>query len=325
MQQKNFRYAKKAFCRIRDLKFIDLCELAEQMDKMKNLDELWLQGEILALQGKHKEAATHYIKNNMIDKAVTLLTSLKKFNEANELIRKHGNKKGDGPLLDPIVLIKQAEFERDSGNWKEAAALYQQANKHKEAIEIFGKRQNLDSIMEICRNLDGQKNKAEIELCAKYFRQAGHHTFAKQAYLRLGDLKALMALHVELHKWDEAKMLSKQNPEMEALIWLPYADWLSANDRFDEAQEAYKKAGRPDLSLRIIEFLTYNAVIEKRFQDAAQYYWMLSAESLRLVKQAGEAATKEDKKFLASFEEYMKLSEIYQAYHLIHTFIEESY
>jgi intraflagellar transport protein 122 len=112
-------------------------------------------------------------------------------------------------LLDPIVLIKQAEYERDSGNWKEAAALYQQANKHKEAIEIFGKRQNLDSIMEICRNLDGQKHKAEIELCAKFFRQAGHHTFAKQAYLRLGDLKALMSLHVELHKWDEAMMLSK--------------------------------------------------------------------------------------------------------------------
>ena len=52
---------------------------------------------------------------------------------------------------------------------------------------------------------------------------------------------------------------------MEPMIWLPYADWLSANDKFDEAQEAYKKAGRPDLSLRIIEFLTYNAVIEKRF------------------------------------------------------------
>lgn len=109
------------------------------------------------------------------------------------------------------------------------------------------------------------------------------------------------------------------------MIWLPYADWLSANDKFDEAQEAYKKAGRPDLSLRIIEFLTYNAVVEKRFQDAAQYYWMLSAESLRLAKETGEKATKDDKKFLTSFEEYMKLSEIYQAYHLIHKFIEESY
>ena len=70
---------------------------------------------------------------------------------------------------------------------------------------------------------------------------------------------------------------------MESMIYLPYADWLSANDKFDEAQEAYKKAGRPDLSLRIIEFLTQNAISEKRYQDAAQYYWLLSTESLRLV------------------------------------------
>ena len=209
LKQKSFRFAKKAFCRIKDLKFIDLCEMSEQMDQMKNLNSNWLEGEILALQGKHKEAATFYIKNEMVDKAVTLLTSLKKFNEANELIKKHGGKKGDGPALDPTILIKQAEYERDSGNWKEAANLYQQANKFKEAIEIFGKKANLDSIMDICRNLDKTKHNSEIILCAKYFRQAGHHTFAKQAYLRLGDLKALMGLHVELHKWEEAKMLAK--------------------------------------------------------------------------------------------------------------------
>jgi intraflagellar transport protein 122 len=94
------------------------------MEKMKSLDELWLAGEILALSGKHKEAATHYIKNNMVEKAVNLLTSMKKFNEANELLRKHSGKAGGGALLDPSILIKQAEFERDSGNWKEAAGLY---------------------------------------------------------------------------------------------------------------------------------------------------------------------------------------------------------
>jgi hypothetical protein len=75
------------------------------MDKMKSLEENWLQGEILALQGKHKEAATFYIKNNMVDKAVILLTSMKKFNEANELIKKNG-KKGDSAALDPSILIK---------------------------------------------------------------------------------------------------------------------------------------------------------------------------------------------------------------------------
>lgn len=38
---------------------------------------------------------------------------------------------------------------------------------------------------------------------------------------------------------------------------------------------------------------------------------MLSAESLRLVKETDDKASKDDKKFLASFEEYMKLAEIY--------------
>jgi intraflagellar transport protein 122 len=56
---------------------------------------------------------------------------------------------------------------------------------------------------------------------------------------------------------------------MENTIYLPYADWLSAQDRFEEAQDAYKKAKRPDLSLKIIEFLANNAIVEKRFQDAA--------------------------------------------------------
>jgi intraflagellar transport protein 122 len=104
---KNFFLAKRAFVKIRDLKFIDLCDLAEQMNNMRNLNENWLIGEILAYQGKYKEAAQHYIKNNLSEKAIDLYTSLKKFNEANDLIRKYGNKRpGEGPMLDPVILIK---------------------------------------------------------------------------------------------------------------------------------------------------------------------------------------------------------------------------
>ena len=54
-----------------------------------------------------------------------MYTTLKKFNDANVLLQKAGGRKiGDGPILDPVILIKAAEFERDSGNWKEAADLY---------------------------------------------------------------------------------------------------------------------------------------------------------------------------------------------------------
>lgn len=296
------------------------------MHEINNLNEIWLQSEILAYQGKYKEACSNYVKNNQIDRAIDIYTSLKKFTEAKELIRKHGKgKQGDQPFLNPQILIKQAEYERDSGNWKEAADLYQQAGKNKEAIDIYGKQENLDQIMEICKNLEKTKNTPEIELCASYFKKAGHHTYAKQAYLRLGDLKALMRLHIECQKWEEAQMLGKQNPEMSAMINLPYADYLSANDRFDEAQEAYKKAGRPDLSLRIIEFLSGNAISEKRFQDAAQYYWLLATESLKLVQSTNANASKNDKKYQKNYEEYLKLAEIYQAYNLVSKFVEDTY
>ena len=67
-------HAKKAFCRIKDLKFIDLAERAEMDHKNRNLDDLWLQGQVLALLGKHKEAVAHYVKNNLIQNAVMLLT-----------------------------------------------------------------------------------------------------------------------------------------------------------------------------------------------------------------------------------------------------------
>jgi hypothetical protein len=60
------------------------------MNGIQNLNDVWLQSEVMSLQGKFKEAAQNYIKAQMLDKAITLLTQLKKFSEANDLIRKHG-------------------------------------------------------------------------------------------------------------------------------------------------------------------------------------------------------------------------------------------
>ena len=51
LQAQEFNVAKKAFVRIRDLKFIDLTEKTEQDYKIRNFNQHALQGEILAYQG----------------------------------------------------------------------------------------------------------------------------------------------------------------------------------------------------------------------------------------------------------------------------------
>jgi hypothetical protein len=71
------------------------------MNQMRTLNEHWLVGEILAYQGKYKEAAQYFIKNNLQEKAINLYTALKKFTEANELM-----KKIPGGKSDPVIIQK---------------------------------------------------------------------------------------------------------------------------------------------------------------------------------------------------------------------------
>ena len=226
--------------------------------------------------------------------------------------------------MDDDMVFGQAQDEEDNGNWKEAANLYIKCKRFKHAINVYGRKGVLDSILNILKILDKDKHKEEIELCAKYFKEMDNHTYAKQALLKLGDIKGLMALHIEFYQWEEALQQLKTHPQFADKVYLPYADWLAANDRFEEAQEAYKKAKKPDLSLRIIDFLTKNAVVEKRFRDAAKYYFILGCEYLRLVQDAVNPSP-EDTKNLEKFQEQSTKAEIYHAYDHVHRLIEDPY
>jgi hypothetical protein len=156
----------------------------------------------MAYQGKFAQAEAHFIKHKLYDNAEKMYMTLKNLDKA-EMIRKKYLKDSGSAL--PLDLIRaKAEDEEDNGNYKEAADLYHKCGETKKAIEIAAKRGFLDQVMEICRSLDRGKHKGEIEQCVKHFRAQSHHAFAKQAYLMLDDIKSLMSLHIECHKWEEA-------------------------------------------------------------------------------------------------------------------------
>lgn len=76
----DFEMAKKAFVRIRDLKFLELCEMSLSLHKRKEIDKISLESEILCYLGKFKEASLLYTKNNMAKKAIEMYTTLRKVN-----------------------------------------------------------------------------------------------------------------------------------------------------------------------------------------------------------------------------------------------------
>ena len=102
----------------------------------------------------------------------------------------------------------------------------------------------------------------------------------------MGDLKSLMALHIELEKWEDALLLGKQNADLLEMVKLPYAEYLCKNDKYEEALRAFKHLGRHDLTTKMLRTLSKNAVEENRFDDSSYYYWVLATESLKLVQNA---------------------------------------
>lgn len=160
--------------------------------------------------------------------------ALRNLDKAETIRKKYMKDTGAG--MPREFILAKAQEEEDNANYKEAALLYHKCQETKRGIELAAKRGFLDTVMEICRQLDRSKDKGDIELCVKHFRSAGHHAFAKQGYTMLDDIKSLMSLHIECHKWEEAQILAKHHPHLESMMWLPYADFLSANDKFEEAQ-----------------------------------------------------------------------------------------
>jgi hypothetical protein len=105
---------------------------------------------------------------------------------------------------------------------------------------------------------------------------------------------------------------------------------------------AYYEAGRPELSFKVVEQLTSNAVQEGRFQDAGYYYWLLAMQSLQRAKylyftiiQINEVFNvwffvnspifvfSEEQKYdmVSKYYEYDKYSCIYYAYHTIQRYL----
>eukprot|EP01064_Diplonema_japonicum_P000248 TRINITY_DN10184_c2_g1_i1.p1 TRINITY_DN10184_c2_g1~~TRINITY_DN10184_c2_g1_i1.p1 ORF type:complete len:1221 (+),score=188.38 TRINITY_DN10184_c2_g1_i1:64-3726(+) len=308
----NFPIARRAFIRIRDVRYIEFLDQIALDRKCLGTDDRVFLAEILAYQGKYEEAAALFVKIGQEKKAIEMYADLKMWTKAKEICPNDENLKD--------LIRRQARWAEETGAQRDAAALWLAAGDHIKAITLMGDNGWLTRLIEVCRSLQ-KSDVAAIQLCGKYFRKHNVHAYGKEAYEKIGDMKSLMQLHVEMQKWDEAFRLlnAAQGLTNVADVFLPYAEWLALNDKFDEAQEAYKKAQRPKEALRMVEQLAHNGVIERRFDSASYYFWKLAAENLRLVTEGGLSQAEHSER-LEKFKLCRHKAELYYAYSFVHKY-----
>ncbi|PNJ37048.1 IFT122 isoform 8 [Pongo abelii] len=285
----------------------------ERKKRGETNNDLFL-ADVFSYQGKFHEAAKLYKRSGHENLALEMYTDLCMFEYAKDFL-------GSGdPKETKMLITKQADWARNIKEPKAAVEMYISAGEHVKAIEICGDHGWVDMLIDIARKLD----KAEREpllLCATYLKKLDSPGYAAETYLKMGDLKALVQLHVETQRWDEAFALGEKHPEFKDDIYVPYAQWLAENDRFEEAQKAFHKAGRQREAVQVLEQLTNNAVAESRFNDAAYYYWMLSMQCLDIAQ--ADPAQKDT--MLGKFYHFQRLAELYHGYHAIHRHTEDPF
>lgn len=77
--------------------------------------------------------------------------------------------------------------------------MYCAAGDYAKAVRIIGEAGWMEDLIEIARTV-AESDTETLSECARYFRQHDHHQYAKETYLKMGDVQSLLRLHVELHK-----------------------------------------------------------------------------------------------------------------------------
>jgi len=284
--------ARKAYVRLKELPYVDLITSIEHRrrhlqdqptaaGKAPAQDSIF-QAELMAYQGQHQEAAKAFGRAGQVDLAVQMFTDLRMWEDAKMFA-------ANSSTIDPKDLVRsQAEWHHEVGDWSKAAEMYMSSGDAAKAVALLGDKQPAgwaQQMTSIARDLStAAGNRATLMSCAKFLAGGGEDNAAKAVYIKLDAVDELMALYIRRHRWPEAVALADDpanRGKFDASMFIPYAEWLAAEHRFDEALAAFRRAGRPDESRRMLEHLTFNAVLERRFKDAAYYYTLMAAECLK--------------------------------------------
>uniref|UniRef100_A0A8C6TMT4 Intraflagellar transport protein 122 homolog n=1 Tax=Neogobius melanostomus TaxID=47308 RepID=A0A8C6TMT4_9GOBI len=282
----------------------------ERKKRGESDNELFL-ADVFANQGKFHEAANLYKRSNQESRALSMYTDLRMFEFAKEYVG------GTDPKSSRDLITKQADWAKSSKEPRAAAEMYLSAGEHLKAIEIIGENGWADMLIALARKLD-KADREPLAKCAHFFKKLQHHGYASETYSKMGDLEALVQLHVETRHWDEAFSIVERHPPFKNNVYVPYAQWLAENDRFEEAQNAFHKAGLQNEAVKVLEQLTHNAVVENRFNDAGYYYWMLSMQCL-------DIARDQCSDMLRKFDRFQHLAELYHVYRSIQRYTDEPF
>ena len=186
-----------------------------------------------AYNSKFLDAAKCFKRAGQDNLAMTMFTDLRMFDQAKEYL---SNDTSLNQSDKNNILLKQADWAIRNDDPKTAAELYITSKQYNKAIDLAGKNNWAEMLLEIVRKLD-KADRESLNKCGEYFKRMHLHNFAAEVYEKMGNIKELIELRMESQQWEEVFALAKKYPDLNNLAHYKHGQWLAENDRFEEAQK----------------------------------------------------------------------------------------
>ncbi|GMT24409.1 hypothetical protein PFISCL1PPCAC_15706 [Pristionchus fissidentatus] len=292
--------AHKAYSRVKDYRAMELIHQVQNMIKNRE-DSVLIRSKILAYNRRFERVAELYKKHGYEHEAMQLFTDLRMFDDAQALMHSTTGE------TQKTLMRKRADWARDSNEPRVAAEMFIASGDYEKAVNILIEYDWLDVAIIMMGKFDRNDKDLSLKL-AEYLSKKKEYGMASKIYTQLNEMKKLLHMHITANNWNDAFAIADRYPGLSDYAYLEYGRYLAQNDRFEEAQEAFHRAGSDSEAYQVIESLAMNGVIEGRFTDAAYFYWQQA-------KQIAERAKREDdKRLLVKSMERLRMAEVYFAY-----------
>ncbi|RLO00186.1 hypothetical protein DYB28_010198, partial [Aphanomyces astaci] len=264
LKNMNFDIARKGFIRVRDIRYIELVNTVEATRKghavaaspdAEKKNKAILQAEILAYQvGKFHMAAKLLGDCDEATKAIQLFSDLRMWDDAKKYA-------AASKSIDVKQLVQdQAKWAEDVHDWRAATEMYLASGNVIKAVHIMGARGWFNDLMEVVQRPDCDPQ--VLSVCAEFLLQAGKFKQCRDVYLKVRTDDENTLSHICVDDVIENEMARPDKIKNVGEVYVPYAEWLAAQDRYEDALAAYTSAKRPDQCMNLLEQLISSAVAE---------------------------------------------------------------
>lgn len=282
----NLNVALSAYSHLGDTTNINMVNRLQMDSKVSN--EMMTQEEMVQvvtaemdiLEGNYEKAGETFVSIGRSNRAIELFVEKKMFRDANKLSSQQGT------TQIKYVLLKEAEWEEERGNFSQASDLYMRSEAFAKSVDAatrIGGDKGLSKVYHIASALSSSEQEALNQCCDYLALESQAENQLREILIKMQDYSRLMAFYIKTKSWlDVSKLREEQSCDFDKELLLPYAQWLAANGNIVKALEVNREAGYSERNTSLLNFLIKNAIAQECFLEVSKLYWVAAKENVSI-------------------------------------------